>query len=372
MKKSVLSLSGAAAIGVLALGLATSSAAIADPSPAGDRTYTATGSDTIQDVWNGLSNGTGAANPNVASYDAFGSSTISFNGVTINRPAGSGDGVKALSASADTAWAATAGNGYPGPGGNVNIAGKLQFARTSSGPTKDGSALTYLPAFRDAVSVLVKTSSTGAFVVTASQLANIYNCVAGANTVTVGSSTVTVNPKLPQASSGTRKFFLSAIGVSTPGSCVTTVGAENDGSQLTANGDLIPFSAAQFIAQKNGVTSNTVSSDELLASVNNGGTILDPTTGTAPSLKPGTLYGSASTEPSTAVGTFARDTYSVVATSDYTANSTLTTTVLKSRLNTTAAKAKISSYGFLPLGYVGDPTINGAGTLVAHQGAFKH
>lgn len=363
MKKSVLSLAGAVAVGTVALGLIGSSAAVADPGSATDyRTYAAVGSDTTQSVWNGLANGSGAVNPSVASWDAFPpapSATIKTKstGPSFNRPQGSGAGVQALSASFDAS-----NNNYQG----VNIKNQVDFARSSSGAAKDGTDLTYLPFARDAVSLAVKSSATGSVNVTTQQLANIYTCVAGANTVTVGSTAVTVNPKLPQASSGTRSFFLKAIGVANPGSCVTTVGAENDGGQFTTNGDVIPFSAAQWIGQKNGVASNTIINGQVLASVNGQA----PTTGSGTNLTPGALYGSTSTEPSTAAGTFARDTYNVVATSAYTANTALVSTVLKSNLTTANAIDVIESYGFLALDYVGNPTI-GAG-LASHQSKFKH
>ncbi len=361
MKKSVLSLAGAVSVGVVALGLIGSSAAVADPGSATDyRTYAAVGSDTTQSVWNGLANGT--VSPSVASWDAFPpapSATIQTksSGPSFNRPQGSGAGVQALSASFDAS-----NHNYQG----VDITNQVDFARSSSGAAKDGTDLTYLPFARDAVSLAVKTSAAGSVDVSTQQLANIYSCVAGANTITVGTTTVTVNAKLPQASSGTRAFFLKAIGVATPGSCVTTVGAETDGGQLTANGDVIPFSAAQWIGQKNGVATNTITNDEILASVNT----LAPTAGSGSSLTPGALYGSTSAEPSTAAGTFARDTYNVVTTAAYTSNSALATTVLKSDLKKPAAINLIKSYGFLTLSYVGDPTV-GAG-LASHQSKFKH
>jgi len=328
----------------------------ADPTSS-PRPINAVGSDTTQDVWNGLSN----LDTNVASWNAFLGTSTTINldaSTTINRPAGSGAGVQALSAAVDPAWT----GGYPGPSGNVNVQGKISFARSSSAAAKNGTDLTYLPFARDAVSLAVKTTA-GPVSLTTAQLQGIYNCTV--TTITAGTSTVTVHPKLPQANSGTRAFFLSALGITTPGTCVTTVGAENDGAQLTTAGDVIPFSAAQWIAQRNNRITNTTAGLEL-ATLNGQA----PTTGTAPSLAPGALYGSTTTEPTSGVGTFARDTYNVVKTSEYTGSTTLATTTLKTNLATTNAKNAITAFGFQNLSYVGNPTI-GAG-LAAHQSAYKH
>lgn len=359
--KNMLTKITAVGAGALALAIAGSTVATADPTPAAFRTYAAVGSDTTQDVWNGLTNGTGAAAPTVASYDAFGTATIQTKsgGAVYKRPAGSGEGVRALSASLTSPF--TFANGS---GGTVNIQNQVNFARSSSRPAAGATGpLRYLPFARDAVSVVGRSLNAGLTNFTTAELTALYTCgtagrvstAAGANPVVNLGSGVTqqVDPKLPQTGSGTRSFFLSAIGVTTPGACVETVGAENDGTQLTATGQLIPFSAAQWIAQKNGtVLPNTVSSSVFRILNVNGSA---PTAGSGSNLTPGALYGSASAAPTPGTGVFARDTYNVVSSTVIgTGTATGLEKVLTTDLNTTSARATISSYGFLPLSYIGN------------------
>ncbi|MER5793501.1 hypothetical protein ABT137_34580, partial [Streptomyces sp. NPDC001980] len=81
---------------------------------------------------------------------------------------------------------------------------------------------------------------------TTAQLKAIYEC-----TLT-SLNGVTLTPILPQSASGTRAFFLSSIGVTTPGSCVTSDSSiqENDGSIVDSAGDIFPYSVAQYTAQE--------------------------------------------------------------------------------------------------------------------------
>ena len=371
MKQSRLAkigVTGAALLGVAALALTSASAANADPSPtptpgttASYRTYAAVGSDTIQDVYNVLTNGTGAASPNIASWDAFaGTTTIKTKdgGPTFLRPTGSGAGILALSKSKNTAGNQLFDNGS---GGTVNIANQVDIARSSSGPATAGTDLAFVPFARDAVSYAVRLpAGKGATVnatLTATQLASIYTCATTSITLSDATS-LTVYPKLPQNASGTRSFFLKAIGNPVLGTCVTNPStiAENDGTAaLTAAGDLIPFSAAQWIAQKNGIqTPNTVSNAAFrIGNISTGTTTLFPTAGSGTSLTPGTLYGSASTVPATTTGTFARDTYSVILNSQVgTGTPAGIEDAVTTKFTTTSAKATISSYGFLNLSYV--------------------
>lgn len=365
----------AVCVGALTLALASSTMAYADPTPAAFRTYAAVGSDTTQDVWNGLTNGTAATSKSVASYNAFltGSLTIKTKstGPVFKRPTGSGNGVLALSASNNTPFLFD-----NGAGGTVNIANQVNFARSSSGPSSSfpGTALTYIPFARDAVSIVGRNLSSGiASNFTTDQIRAIFSCTnsadgrittaAGADPVYNASTTVKqqLNPLIPQAGSGTRTFFLAAAGLdgTTPaktlGACVSDAAyPENDGTVLKTTGSVIPFSVAQWISQKNGVTTNTVATTSLkLTKINSS----SATAGTAPTLTPGTLFGSASTVPVPGVGKFNRDTYNVV-------NSTLIGSlaatglekVLTTNLRTTASKSIISKYGFLPLTYTGDRT----------------
>lgn len=292
-----------AVVGTAVAGLVFATPANADPVSS---SYVLAGSDTLQDVSNALANGTQLTGPfvrsvadngTIASYDAFGSAAIQTkpNGPYFARPAGSGDGVKALSRSIDGNPFSLTNNTTPA----VAIGGQVDIARSSSGP---GSAanptgpLAYVPFGRDAVSFAIAPNTpTGLEQLTTAQLTQIYNC-----TLTTVNG-VAVKPVLPQSASGTRKFFLSAIGVSSLGSCVNdSTLAENDGTVLTQPGQIIPFSVASWVAQKNGAAQNRTGSATLGSAL--GSTA--PFTGTGNALVPSATYYNNST--------WGRDTFVVV------------------------------------------------------------
>ncbi len=264
LKKSKLRLGAVATLALACVAFGTVSAS-ADPTPAGSfRTLVGVGSDTTQDVVNGL----GTVVTNIGSYDAQGTPTIqvSQNGPTFQRPNGSTEGVRALSASANDTGSRT----YPAAGG-VSITDQIDFARSSSGPssTVPGSDLTFIPFARDAVTYAVNSSSDFPRAIpvgTAAQdsvvpapltLRNIYRC-AVTTFRTPALVTVTIRPLLPQAGSGTRTFWLSALGLAenSIGPCVTdkvnnVSVQEHDGSLIRNAGDIVPFSVAQYLSQSN-------------------------------------------------------------------------------------------------------------------------
>lgn len=352
---------GVVSASVLALGLAGMSIASADPAASG-RPYAAVGSDTTQDVWNGLTNS--GPLKSVASYDAFGEPTITLEtGKQLSRPAGSGAGVKALSAAhnpANHVYKDSTGTAYTLAPEDISI------ARSSSSPSVAGNDLTFLPFARDAVTVAYKNSaSTTPLDLTAEQIKNIFTCTAGAG-VTIDAAGkpvingITLTPKLPQASSGTRSFFLKAAGITVSTTCIPAseqTAPENSGAALVGEGDIIPFSAAQWIAQKNGATSNTTADGQLLADID-GLKAVDPmSSGTT--LRPGTLFGNPSLVPASAVGTFARDTYNVVPSTVQTSTAgrdIILRNTVTSLLKTTAGKSIITKFGFKNLEYAGDWT----------------
>ncbi len=292
-----------AVVGVALAGLVVSTPANADPVSS---SYVLAGSDTLQDAANALTNGSTVTGVNVrvsttagyvASYDAFGSAAIQTKpaGPYFARPAGSGDGVKALSRSIDGAAFSVSGNTTPA----TSITGQVDIARSSSGPganTNPSGALAYIPFGRDAVSyAIAPNTTTGLEQLTTAQLTQIYNC-----TLTSVNG-VAISPVLPQSASGTRKFFLSAIGVSAPGACVNqSTLAENDGTVLSTPGQIIPFSVASWVAQKNGAAQNRTGTAVLGSA--EGATA--PYTGSGNALVPNAAYYNDST--------WGRDTYVVV------------------------------------------------------------
>ncbi|MHC5797380.1 hypothetical protein ACVXZ4_14605 [Lacisediminihabitans sp. FW035] len=298
-------------IGVALAGLAFANSASAEPV---SNSYVLVGSDTLQDSANALINGTsvgGAAlrvtsgGTTIGSFDAFGSAAIQTkpSGTFFGRPAGSGAGVNALRAS-------VTGNAYA-PGGTNStpakvITGQVDIARSSSGPGGNANAaglLTYIPYARDAVAYAYKGGTAAWATLTAAQLKAVYD---GTSTTIDG---VAVRPRLPQTGSGTRNFFLPAIGYAAgttvaPGvSDVGNATAENDATVLAA-GDIIPFSVASWVAQSNGVTGvNTIgTTGVLLGSPLGSGT--PPFTGTGSALVPNKTYYDDTS--------FGRDTYLVV------------------------------------------------------------
>ena len=272
MKSTTFVKAGVTGLSAVALVLLGLSAASAEPTTA-NRPLAVVGSDTTQDVWNGLSN-QGPVRT-VANFNAFGEPatiTPKAGGATLSRPAGSGAGVKALSAAHNPA------NHVYSDGTNTYTLAEtdIDMARSSSSPSKAGTELTFLPFARDAVTVAYKDSTGKALALTTQQVANIFNCTEGEGVTIVGGKPVfngiTLTPKLPQASSGTRSFFLKAAGISTvSASCIPDSAQgfpENSGAALTNEGDIIPFSAAQWIAQKNAVMTDTTSPNQKLADLN--------------------------------------------------------------------------------------------------------
>jgi len=383
--KSKFLIAGVATVAVAGAISMAAPAAQADPTPAGTfRTYVATGSDTTQDVWNALSN-VSPQIKDVASYDAFPQGSYiqtQSGGNSWLRPSGSGNGVKFLSAAYDTSGSYT----WPTSTGSAAVpTTDVSFARSSSGPTTGANDdLTYIPFARDAVSVAYYPKTTGSptltgLNLTTSELNSLYSGVdvsgdqvtfSGTGTPLINS--VPVQPKIPQQGSGTRSFFLGAIGVGTLASYISdpvTGGlAENDGGVLTTVGDLIPFSAAQWIAQTKGTVTSTVSGLEI-ASINGSA----PTTGSGVSTAPGALFGGVdanglyNTVPTGGAGSFNRDTYNVVPSSFFGGSATAAQITLRTKLTSAGsladpgvvsagAKTKITNYGFGNLSYVTDST----------------
>lgn len=248
----------------------------------------AMGSDTTQDVMNafaGFSNGQNYTPLQSSETTGF-KQIISFNatpppgaidqcitpkvkGATMYRPNGSSEGRRALSRAID-------GAGY-GPagicGGTKSVAGLVDFARSSSGPASGdtGTALTYVPFARDALSFAYYRASGGAPVtaLTRAQLDDLFTngpqVIGGVNIIPCGI----------QLGSGTFGSWNGTVGVTAAQeeAAVDTCQAistatddengrvqEHNASQLIDKGNAAPagsqvivgFSASNFIAQCNG------------------------------------------------------------------------------------------------------------------------
>jgi hypothetical protein len=346
------------------------------PDPAQGDTYNIVGSETMQDVLGGITQGyslgsfafAGSAPSNgpIGSWNAVNPSTgATYDSITpvsggdsFPRPNGSGDGRNAVSAannSSDSCFTESGVTGHTCLTHTADFQQELSVSRASAlpseslwssdNPTGGNSGvpdqLTWFPVAKDAVGIAEEkvgsTSSqtvpnfyTGAL--TAIYTGGTYQHTAGANTVgdvfetSIGgvnypfvvtgvsltgaiSSSEQVIPVLPQSSSGTRSFFLSAINASTfnAATVANETGAaaqeENNGADLlTANinkalGSLysvntsvpelaiVCFSGGQLIEQNHGFVTNTTTA--LTFPTINNATLWNDKTGA--SAAPGTL-----------------------------------------------------------------------------------
>lgn len=257
MRLSKIAAAGAAVAVTASLLPLFGTSASADPSsPPLDRELDGVGSDTTQDVMNGVS-ATAKRNGSlfVGSYDARGSANLpTIDGVSgIPRPNGSSAGISALKAS-----------------GSV-----FEFARSSRGPSETGSTLTFIPFATDAVAWAVRDASPldgrnlpkggAGDPSTKVTLRNIYRCNVTQVDPDGGGPLPKQNvvPVLPQEGSGTRGFWLEQMGMADDLTdaeldaqfpCIVTGDGiqEHDGAPLAgSNARIIPFSIAQWIAQKN-------------------------------------------------------------------------------------------------------------------------
>lgn len=299
MQGNTLGRAMAAAFGAALAIAAAGTPAFADPaSPTDYRVLAGVGSDTTQDVMNGLAESITDADGAklIASWDARGHSPITTkSNCSIARPNGSGAGRAALKLS-ETPGSASAGC--------------VDFARSSSSTSfvPDGTG-TWIPFAVDAMTYAVNENSPLPRNLTTVQLERIYKCL---DTEVDG---VPVTPLLIQSGSGTRSFWLSAVGITEAEiaagdyPCLQSLGntvQEHDGTVLADHNEyLLPFSVAQHIAQGNNGT--VVDGVTVKVLDRRGPSVLGSVDGIAPKTAEGTL----NTELP-----YRRDVYNVVPTAD--------------------------------------------------------
>jgi ABC-type phosphate transport system substrate-binding protein len=383
----------AAATAAAAITALVATPALADP-PAGKTPrptdVVGVGSDTIQNVMDQLSVAYNAthASGKLYSFDATnpvtgamgdtiklksGSSTCS-----IPRPDGSSAGITALENTGTTTGSQPC----------------INFARSSRArATTDPNTISFITLAGDAVTVSTQPGTHApANKITTSVLTGIYNCtITKWNQIpgNSGGATSTIRPMLPQNGSGTRSFFLGAIGVTTPGACVSTSDTaqgsghlndntlqENQGVAPSLNTNktnvIFPFSVAKYIAEKfHSASCGTIS--QCFADPNNchptgtqnkfgcdthGTMVLNKINGTAPTVGTG---GNTRINPLFTT-TFTRLVFDVV----NAAQGTIPSNMAKYfgpagfTCTNTTAKNDIKKYGFLVLP---------AGTTAGHCGA---
>lgn len=215
------------------------------------------GSDTTEDVVGrvGPTLATSGIYPNVNAvspasikmyaFDATGSATIVTKQgcAPITRPNGSSAGVSALLA--DQA----AGTDC------------IDFARSSRVKGSNDGSLLFVPFAQDGVTWATFPGTVGGTTfnaplnLTTAQLTSIYTCSVS-NWSQVGGRNAPIEPFLPQSGSGTRSFWLGAIGVTSPGPCVDQSVQENSGEAVPAASRpnaIVPYSIAEYVAQTSGV-----------------------------------------------------------------------------------------------------------------------
>lgn len=255
-------LAGAGAVAAtVVLTAGTAGPALADPpsTPAvGD--VVGVGSDTTQFLLDQLSNDYNASHATGArlwSWDAVPQGqtiTEKAGGVSSDctqvRPTGSSAGIAELEKNNTV----TGGTGFC-----VDFA-RSSRARGSTDPACNTGGICFVALAGDAVTWASRSKASGGTNAPASltltQLKNIYLCKT-TNWSAVGGTSAPIHAFLPQTSSGTRAFFLTALGGGvpiTPGACVsndsnTLIENEGDAPVLNDADAIFPYSIADYVAQ---------------------------------------------------------------------------------------------------------------------------
>lgn len=253
--KLLASAAAAAAAVVVAAG-----PALADP-PGGTKPKAAdvigVGSDTIQNVLDQLSvnyNASHKKGTHLYSWDAtnpktgaIGDKIVTKSGCkSIPRPDGSSQGITAL----------TTENAKTGGHPCIDFA-RSSRDRASTDPAYAKGGIAFVDLAGDAVTWATNATSNAPASLTRAQLASIYECTV-TNWSQVGGKNAPIKAFIPQTGSGTRSFFLTALGngtAITPGSCVSDGNGlleENEGvNKVLAGPDTIfPYSIGKWIAEK--------------------------------------------------------------------------------------------------------------------------
>jgi hypothetical protein len=335
---------------VAAASLSFVNSAQADPFANG--ALVAVGSDTTQDVLNGLSGysegvfyepvNSGAPNyQTINSYNATGNPqciTVQIGGPAFFRPNGSSNGRQAMARSydsLDSTWTGFVNGNEPCGSGGVSVLNQITFARSSSGSGDPGNTeTTYIPFARDALTfAYYRPNGTPVTDLTRAELISIFTSTAG-NLVTIDG--VTMVPCGIQTGSGTFKSWNGTLGITEaqeaaahnalceelgdPGDAGGVDAGrvqEHSGDDLKARGDALAggnadyqivagFSASQFIAQNNGASIDRTPPEINLGDISDNGAganLGNPVTGTAPNLGPVSAFYEDTT--------FGRDVYNV-------------------------------------------------------------
>jgi ABC-type phosphate transport system substrate-binding protein len=124
-------------------------------------------------------------------------------------------------------------------------------AREATDPPFAPGGVTFVTLATDGVSYGTTATTNAPANLTTAQLTSIYNCSV-TNWDQVGGKNAPIHAFIPQSGSGTRAFFLSAIGLANPGTCVNQTVQENEGVNTLLNDAdaIVPYSIGSWVAQK--------------------------------------------------------------------------------------------------------------------------
>jgi len=206
------------------------------------------GSDTIQFLLDQFSfdyNKSHKKGPRLYSWDALNPKTGLTDNISLKsgcakiaRPNGSSAGIATLAANQKT-------------GDKKHFCadfGRSSRPRASTDPSRSKGGIQFVALGKDAVTYATNATTNAPANLSTAQLNAIYSCTV-TNWSSVGGKNAPIKAELPQTSSGTRAFFLTAIGL---GGCVDSTPEENEGvnSHLKGPNVIFPFSIGKYIAEK--------------------------------------------------------------------------------------------------------------------------
>ncbi len=198
------------------------------------------GSDTIQNVMDQFSHD--FTDPHTGAIHGL----IRFKGgcTLQQRPNGSSEGITAVKTNEGGSTA-----GHP-----CEDFARSSPDRATGDPSFARGGLAFVTLAGDAVTWSTQQVTNAPASLTPAQITGIYECRI-TNWRQVGGRNAAIKAFIPQTGSGTRSFFLKAIGITAPGPCVSDGGGkleENEGVNplLVSPNAIFPFSIGKYIAEK--------------------------------------------------------------------------------------------------------------------------
>ena len=237
-------------------GGSTTSTAVTIQAAPPENSATAVGSDTTEFLYDQLSGDYNATVASSASHlyswdalnpntNAQGDSIAVKSGCThIARPDGSSAGITTLSSFQKT----KDGKFF------CSSLARSSRARASTDPAFAPGGIAFVDLGGDAETWAAQPTTNAPASLTLAQLQGIYNCTI-TNWSQVGGNNAPIHAFIPQSGSGTRAFWLTALGIANPGACVSDVGGtleENEGTNPALNDPnaIVDYSIGKYIGEK--------------------------------------------------------------------------------------------------------------------------